>query len=71
MTTYRSNTRKTLRTLQKLFLRLITLLLSITYKPFYVTKVYRLKRINKLLLHGPYITQYRRRTKWNGLKRRS
>jgi hypothetical protein len=53
--TYRSNIRKTLRTLRKLFLRLTTLLLSVTYKPFYVTKVYRLKGINKLLLYGPYI----------------
>jgi len=30
-------------------------MLSVTYEPFYVTKVYRLKRINELLLHGPYI----------------
>jgi len=54
--TYGSNIRKTLRTLRKLFLRLITLLLSVTYKPFYITKVYGLKRINELLLYGPYIT---------------
>jgi len=46
---------KTLRTLRKPFLRLATLLLSITYKPFYVTKVYRLKGINKLLLYSLYI----------------
>ena len=54
MTTYGSNIRKTLWTLWKLFLRLITLILSVTYKPFYVTRVYRLKGINELLLYGPY-----------------
>ena len=47
--TYRNSTRKTLQTLQKLFLRPITLLLSATYKPFYITKAYGLKGINKLL----------------------
>jgi hypothetical protein len=71
MMTYRSNIRKTSWTLRKLFLRLITLILSVTYEPFYVTRVYRLKGINELLLYSPYITQYRRRTKRNGLKSRS
>ena len=32
-----------------------TCLIPDTYKPFYITKVYRLKRINKLLLYSPYI----------------
>ena len=50
-----SNIRKTSRTLWKLFLRLITLILSVTYEPFYVTRVYRLKGINKLLLYSLYI----------------
>ena len=36
-------------------LRHATLLLSITYKPSYITKVYRLKGINELLLYSPYI----------------
>ena len=60
-----------MRTLRKLFLRLITLLLSITYKPFYVTKVYRLRRINELLLYGLYIIYYIKRIKRNRLKRKS
>jgi hypothetical protein len=55
MITCGSNIRKTSRTLRKLFLRLITLILSVTYKPFYVTRVYRLKGINKSLLYSPYI----------------
>jgi len=50
-----SYTRKILQTLRKLFLRLATLLPSVTYEPFYITKVYGLKRINELLLYGPYI----------------
>ena len=70
-TTYRSNTRKTLRTLQKLFLKPTTLLLSTNYKPIYITKVYKLKGINELLLYSPYTTQYTRRTKQNRLKRKS
>lgn len=70
-TTYGSNTRKTLRTLRKLFSRPVTLLPSVTYGPFYVTKVYGLKGTNELLLHGPYTIQYMRRTKRNGLKRKS
>ena len=48
----------------------MTLLLSITYGPSYVTKVYKLKGINKLLLYNPYTTQYIRRTKQNKLKRK-
>ena len=61
--TYGSNIRKTLRTLWKPFLRPTTLLLSATYKPFYVTKAYGLKGINESLLHSLYIIQYIRRTK--------
>jgi len=71
MTTYRSNIRKTLQTLQKLLLRLAALYLSVTYKPFYITKVYRLKKTNKLLLHGLYTIHYIRKTKRNRLKRKS
>ena len=69
--TYGSNTRKTLWTLWKLFLRPATLLLSVTYKPFYVTKAYGLKGINELLLYSPCTIKYIKRTKWNGLKRKS
>ena len=66
--TYGSNTRKTLRTLQKLFLRPMTIQLPTIYKPFYVTKVYGL--ISKSLLHGLCMIHYVRRTKRNGLKRK-
>ena len=65
---YGSNIRKTLQTLQKLLLRLITLQLFITYKPSYITKVYRL--IRELLLYSLYIIYYIKRTKWNRLKRK-
>ena len=60
-----------MQTLRKLLLRLAVLYLFITYKTFYVTKVYRLKKINELLLHGFYIIYYIRRTKQNGPKSRS
>ena len=64
--TYGSNTRKTLQTLRKLFLKPIILLPSTTYKPFYVTKVYKLKGINKSLLHSLYTIQYikKNQIKW-------
>ena len=68
---YRNNTRKALRTLWKLSLRLTILQLSATYRPSYITKVYRLRRINKSLLYGLYIIYYIKRTKQNRLKRKS
>jgi hypothetical protein len=60
-----------LQALRKLFLRLAVLYLSAIYETFYVIKVYRLKKINELLLYSLCIIYYVRKTKRNGLKRKS
>ena len=70
-TTYRSNIKKTLQTLQKLSLRPTNLQLPITYKPSSMIKVYGLKGTNKSLLYSFCIIQYIKRTKQNRLKRKS
>jgi hypothetical protein len=69
MTTCGSNTRKTSQDLQKQFSRLARA--SVTYGPFYATKVYGLQGTDGLLLPSLFTTLCVKRIRQNRVKRRS